>query len=528
MYISFKELEKDLLRNFYVESYHSEDTRMISDFEMLKVTKSGSFDEPKPNTLYLCEYRHLRYLHSFTRFDSPLLCIINDNDYLDETLLAHKSILLLHDSSIEEVTLFLANLMYQYGRKSSDILEISELLLHCKTLDELLDKGYQILGNPIVITDESQRIIGMTAPALTRNNTYHNILDMDYLPVGHPNVPFSYHSSPSADFPALYLGDDVKPSVICKELYIGESLKGYLHILYFNGTANEDDLYLIELLCNLVASHFIECKRKFPSNKKDEKSNFFRNIINHKCGSPDQILEKQKSLGLVFDNYIYVLMIVYKNDAEGHRISFPELGTELAGKLPKGNSFIHKNTLFLLFSLPDVRTNLASILEPFESMLDSYGLVMGVSYPFKSIIHLRSHADQALHALKIGSSMNRDASILYYRDYSIYHMLELSASFDTLRNFVLPQFNLLQEHCKKNGDSLLTTVRVYLETQCNKSRTAEKLYTHPNTIKYRLSQAEEIMGLKLDDPENIMNLMLSFKILNYANHFPPGDPRHDY
>ena len=525
MYISFKELEKDLLRNFYVESYYSDDTRMISDFEVFKVDKSGSFDQPKTNTLYICEYRQLRYLQSFTEFRSPLLCIVNDNDYLDETLLAHKSILLVYNASIDEVALFLANLMYKYGRKSSDILEISELLLRCKNLDELLDKGYQILGNPIVVTDDSQKIICMTAPALTRNTAYRNILDMDYLPVGHPYVPAFDHTKPPCDFPSLYLGDDVKPSVICKELSIGDSLKGYLNILCFNSEAKEDDLYLIELLSNLVVSHLIECKRQMRFDKNDETADFFRNIIKHKCGSPDQILKKQKSLGLVFDNYIYTLMIVYKNDAEGHQISFPDLGKQLAPLLPYGYSFIYKNALFLLFSLDDVRTDLEPLFKPLHTILDAYGLVMGVSYPFKSITHLRAHADQALCALQIGSALDRDAFILYYRDYAIYHMLELSASIDTLRDFVLPQFNLLREHCKKNDTSLLTTVRVYLESQCNKSKTAKKLYTHPNTIKYRLAQAEEIMGLKLDDPENVMNLMLSFKILNYASHFSPGDPR---
>ena len=525
MYLSFKELEKELLRNFYIEGYHLEGNQMINNFELFKVDKKGKFDVPKPNTLYICEYRQLRFLDAFTRFDSPLLCVLSDNDYLDETLIAHKPILLIHDASVEELTLFLAKLMYRYGQKSSDILEISELFLRCKSLDDLLDKAYQVLGYPIVITDDAQRILSMTSPALTRNPAYRQILDMDYLPVGHPDAPLSKISPFSEDFPSVYLGDDARPSIVCKELLVGGSLKGYLHILAFDHKIKEDDLYLIELLCNLAASHFIEYKNTIRADRNDMKARYFRNILNHKCGNPDQILEQQKKLALSFDQYIYTLIIMFKRDADSKRISFPDLGRQLADRLPKGHSFIHRNTLFLLFSLDDIRKDLTPIFEDILPTLEEYGLVMGVSYPGKSIIHLRSQASQALSALQIGSGLDRNQSIFFYRDFSIYRMLEISAESDSLRNFVLPQFNLLREHCSKNGDSLLTTVRVYLESQCNKSKTAEKLFTHPNTIKYRLSQAEEIMGLKLDDPENILNLMLSFKILNYARHFPPGDPR---
>jgi sugar diacid utilization regulator len=348
---------------------------------------------------------------------------------------------------------------------------------------------------------------------------------MDYLPVGHPFTPIFDKQKQSLDFPSLYLGDDIRPSVVCRELKVGKLLKGYLHILFFDRKVNDNDLYPVQLLCNLAASQLTEYRHPVRSDQNDEKARFFRNILNHTCGSPDQILEKQKHLGVCFDSYIYALIIVYKKDSDERGIPFPDLGRQLAQRLPKGSSFIHKNTLFLLFSLEDMRTYLDPLLSPLSAILESYGLVMGVSYPFKSIIYLRTHADQALCALRIGSALDREETILYYKNYSIYHMLELSASTDTLNHFVLPQFSLLREHCRKNGDSLLTTVRVYLESQCNKSKTAEKLYTHPNAIKYRLAQAEEIMGLKLDDPENIMNLMLSFKILNYSSYFPPGDSR---
>jgi DNA-binding PucR family transcriptional regulator len=46
---------------------------------------------------------------------------------------------------------------------------------------------------------------------------------------------------------------------------------------------------------------------------------------------------------------------------------------------------------------------------------------------------------------------------------------------------------------------LAATVRAYLDEHANRSRTAKRLGVHENTIKYRIRQAEEILGRKIDE-----------------------------
>jgi len=61
--------------------------------------------------------------------------------------------------------------------------------------------------------------------------------------------------------------------------------------------------------------------------------------------------------------------------------------------------------------------------------------------------------------------------------------------------------------------SLLDTLRTYLECNCNLLRTAERLYVHKNTLLYRLNHIKSILRCDLNDADERLLLMLSFKLL---------------
>jgi sugar diacid utilization regulator len=56
---------------------------------------------------------------------------------------------------------------------------------------------------------------------------------------------------------------------------------------------------------------------------------------------------------------------------------------------------------------------------------------------------------------------------------------------------------------------LLEAVRAYLQYDLDVRRTARSLRLHPNSVRYRLSRAEEIIGARLRSPETIVALYVS-------------------
>jgi DNA-binding PucR family transcriptional regulator len=75
---------------------------------------------------------------------------------------------------------------------------------------------------------------------------------------------------------------------------------------------------------------------------------------------------------------------------------------------------------------------------------------------------------------------------------------------------------LLEESDLTKDTEYLDTLQLYLENQCNASQTASSLNIHRSTMLYRLGKIQEILQSDLRDPEEILHLMLSFRLVDFT------------
>jgi DNA-binding PucR family transcriptional regulator len=61
-------------------------------------------------------------------------------------------------------------------------------------------------------------------------------------------------------------------------------------------------------------------------------------------------------------------------------------------------------------------------------------------------------------------------------------------------------------------------VRTYVREQCNTSRTAERLYTHRNTVLRRLARAEELLPRPLAD--DVVSVAAALEVLRWRGVAP--------
>jgi DNA-binding PucR family transcriptional regulator len=88
--------------------------------------------------------------------------------------------------------------------------------------------------------------------------------------------------------------------------------------------------------------------------------------------------------------------------------------------------------------------------------------------------------------------------------------------------------NILSEYSKGklgrliNNDmlhktELYSTLSVYLENNGNITVTAEKLFIHPNTLRYRINKIEKLLKTDLSNFESIVELSIAYKIDQLLN-----------
>ncbi|MFD0616184.1 helix-turn-helix domain-containing protein [Paenibacillus sp. GCM10027629] len=90
----------------------------------------------------------------------------------------------------------------------------------------------------------------------------------------------------------------------------------------------------------------------------------------------------------------------------------------------------------------------------------------------------------------------------------LYHLGDPLAAPLFIKTYLEP---LLSYRDGKNKD-LFHSLRTYLQTNGNIKDTAEILYIHRSSLKYRLEKIREVLGFDIDDAEQRFNLMLAYKL----------------
>jgi purine catabolism regulator len=71
---------------------------------------------------------------------------------------------------------------------------------------------------------------------------------------------------------------------------------------------------------------------------------------------------------------------------------------------------------------------------------------------------------------------------------------------------------------RKGGEAMKTVLLTYARTGFNFRLTAQRLGIHPNTLRYRLNRAMEVLAFRLDDPDVRFRLQLAARILDFLHN----------
>ena len=87
-----------------------------------------------------------------------------------------------------------------------------------------------------------------------------------------------------------------------------------------------------------------------------------------------------------------------------------------------------------------------------------------------------------------------------------------------LDDYVTHKIGKLLEADNVQEGNLAETLEAYLDHNCNANATAEDLFIHRNTMRYRLDKIKHILNSDLSDLSECLELKLAFSILRYRNH----------
>jgi sugar diacid utilization regulator len=156
--------------------------------------------------------------------------------------------------------------------------------------------------------------------------------------------------------------------------------------------------------------------------------------------------------------------------------------------------------------------------------LQGFSLTVGYSRRAETPAQVHRAGKEALMAANVAES--EDRSPLAFEETGSYRLLLSAMSEDPaeLERFYDETVAPLAAYDEQYETELVATVEAYLDNDGNVTPTAETLFTHRHTVRYRLERARELCGHDLSSTEGREKLGLGLKAMRVLGIQPPGGP----
>jgi sugar diacid utilization regulator len=172
------------------------------------------------------------------------------------------------------------------------------------------------------------------------------------------------------------------------------------------------------------------------------------------------------------------------------------------------------------------------VLETVASELAGGGLTgfvtaVACSRPVGDPVDLHRAAAEAMLTANVADA--RGAATLTFEETGSYRLLLTAISEDPseLQRFFDETVAPLIAYDDQYETELVRTLETFLDEDANVARTAERLFTHRHTIRYRLERVRELTGLDVGSTDGRERLGLGLKAMRVLGLSPPDGPAHE-
>lgn len=171
----------------------------------------------------------------------------------------------------------------------------------------------------------------------------------------------------------------------------------------------------------------------------------------------------------------------------------------------------------------------ARVMRELEAALPGHALALGRSRVARSEIELGRIGDEALLAINVAEGAEPDEHghrVLAFEDSGSYRLLLGTLGDDPaeLERFYAETIAPLAAYDAQYETTLVLTLATYLDADGSVAGTAQRLFTHRHTIRYRLERVRELSGLDVGSSDGRERLGLGLKAMRVLGIATPAGP----
>lgn len=372
---------------------------------------------------------------------------------------------------------------------------LSDAVLEQVEIPKLMNTATDLFPNPIALFDPSFALIGHGGriPENVEDPIWETVLGKKFASV--KNLPHDfrqYYSSRRPTSALVCFPDFSVPSnnrILMAHLFREDNLFAILAMDELCASFQPCDLVILDV----IRSRLELSERLFHYAGIGERSGSaaFRDMLDGKKTTAIQIEHMRQSQGWQDCKAYMILRIISNNRddelSEGQSATFIR---RLSSSEPGLSVYSFRDSLVALRQCDCRQTGKLGFSTKFLELVDSIGLIIGVSMVFSDFRHIHEAFLQAEAALACAGEDN----IVYFNDVAVKRLrsvVEVNGSCDY---FCHPAALHLKDN---NKWELFRTLYLFLETGEQLSETARILGVHRNTVSYRLEAINDLCGINI-------------------------------
>ncbi len=446
------------------------------------------------------------------------LVVLTGNLFPDFTQGAPNYCILPRNVSTEEVMDEIQDLFNLYETWNE---ELTHSRLNNDSIQDLLDiTGRRLIpSNPIMLIGMDFTIIASrgTSYGDLRNNvlgTNENTVDLVNSLKNDTNYAEAYYKDGYFFFP----GNAIATPQLC--VNIKRFDRTVYRLMIGRGDLPLDDTFgfVLEHLVHFV-SHALSTNTVINHDTSHSLHQIFTTILTDPSADYVEVSQQLTNLGWL-SSHTYQCILVEAGILDARNLTLRSICSYIENTIPAscavefhGNAVVYINHDLSSISENEISQRLAGFIR--DSMLNA-----GYSRKLLGHFNFQRMYVQASLSLTVGRRKNPSRWIHHFNDIALTYLLEQSTR--KLPAYMLCHEKLLTlKNLADSSDSpLYQTLRVYLENHQNLTRTSEALFIHRSTLLYRLEKIRSILHSDYTDPEEVLYLLLSFRLMDLEEADP--------
>ncbi|PAQ14923.1 hypothetical protein CD798_08740 [Bacillaceae bacterium SAOS 7] len=302
-----------------------------------------------------------------------------------------------------------------------------------------------------------------------------------------------------------------------------EQIFGYIWVQETEPLLSDEELDFLHQLSSHIGMLLYK-KKQLNIMKNKEKDHFYKKIIDHAYQNENEIKWEATNQNLILPaTFIINVFTMTQVDDD----TFDELTETVrlfanALKHPSHLFVDQQNIVVLIGSRSannsHIHESAMELTNTILSQCKEQTVYAGIGNTYSSISMLRNSYLEALEVIKAAKFLGSPTRVSPdYTKLGVFRYLEVIQRHNHQTQYINQDLIKLKKKDQESQSDLLNTVEAFLINNCRMKQTAEQLFIHPNTLKYRMKQIDELTAIDFNDVHVRCQLFIDLQLLKREN-----------